>query len=81
MDALDRIKRIGERWFLTEPLLFAVFVWIITHRAALCNTGNLSPAGHWQKMSAPPLAGEALDFRESAVPLSRKGRDSNLNSC
>lgn len=25
MDALDRIKRIGERWFLTEPLLFAVY--------------------------------------------------------
>ena len=25
MDALDRIKRISERWFLTEPLLFAVY--------------------------------------------------------
>ena len=25
MNALDRIKKIGERWFLTEPLLFAVY--------------------------------------------------------
>ena len=25
MTVLDRIKKIGERWFLTEPLLFAVF--------------------------------------------------------
>ena len=25
MSALDRIKKIGERWFLTEPLLFAVY--------------------------------------------------------
>ena len=25
MIALDRIKKIGERWFLTEPLLFAVY--------------------------------------------------------
>ena len=25
MNALDRIKQIGERWFLTEPLLFAVY--------------------------------------------------------
>lgn len=25
MAALDRIKKIGERWFLTEPLLFAVY--------------------------------------------------------
>ena len=25
MSALDRIRRIGERWFLTEPLLFAVY--------------------------------------------------------
>ena len=25
MIALERIKRIGERWFLTEPLLFAVY--------------------------------------------------------
>ncbi|WP_072827286.1 VWA-like domain-containing protein [Fibrobacter sp. UWB12] len=24
MDCIDRIKKIGERWFLTEPLLFAV---------------------------------------------------------
>ena len=25
MNAIDRIKKIGERWFLTEPLLFAVY--------------------------------------------------------
>ena len=25
MNALNRIKKIGERWFLTEPLLFAVY--------------------------------------------------------
>ena len=25
MDVVDRIKQIGERWFLTEPLLFAVY--------------------------------------------------------
>ncbi len=25
MDCIDRIKKIGERWFLTEPLLFAVY--------------------------------------------------------
>ena len=25
MTVLDRIKKIGERWFLTEPLLFAVY--------------------------------------------------------
>jgi len=25
MDVIDRIKKIGERWFLTEPLLFAVY--------------------------------------------------------
>ena len=25
MSALDRIKKIGERWFLTEPLLFTVY--------------------------------------------------------
>ncbi|SHM90650.1 Putative metallopeptidase domain-containing protein [Fibrobacter sp. UWR3] len=25
MNALDRIKKISERWFLTEPLLFAVY--------------------------------------------------------
>ena len=25
MNAIDRIKTIGERWFLTEPLLFAVY--------------------------------------------------------
>ena len=25
MTALERIKKIGERWFLTEPLLFAVY--------------------------------------------------------
>ena len=25
MTALERIKQIGERWFLTEPLLFAVY--------------------------------------------------------
>lgn len=25
MDAADRIKKIGERWFLTEPLLFATY--------------------------------------------------------
>lgn len=25
MNALDRIKKSGERWFLTEPLLFAVY--------------------------------------------------------
>lgn len=25
MEVLDRIKKIGERWFLTEPLLFAVY--------------------------------------------------------
>lgn len=25
MNALDRIKKIGERWFLTEPLLFTVY--------------------------------------------------------
>lgn len=25
MNALDRIRKIGERWFLTEPLLFAVY--------------------------------------------------------
>lgn len=25
MDVLDRIKKISERWFLTEPLLFAVY--------------------------------------------------------
>ncbi len=25
MSALDRIKKIGERWFLTEPLLFTIY--------------------------------------------------------
>ena len=25
MNVIDRIKKIGERWFLTEPLLFAVY--------------------------------------------------------
>lgn len=25
MNAIDRIKKIGERWFLTEPLLFAIY--------------------------------------------------------
>ena len=25
MNAIDRIKKIGKRWFLTEPLLFAVY--------------------------------------------------------
>ena len=33
-----------------------------------------NPTNTVQKMSASPLAGEALDFRESAVPLSRKGK-------
>ena len=25
MNVIERIKKIGERWFLTEPLLFAVY--------------------------------------------------------
>ena len=59
MTALERIKQIGERWFLTEPLLFAVYC---SHE--FCENDSLDVAvrtGNRKVEYAPHVLGNVSD--------------------